>query len=725
MASDFVRIISLALILHWSVLCTGKRHRANPPNILLILADDLGYGDTGVPPFVGLGIKTPGLERMASKGTKLTNYHTAAATCTPTRASILTGMYPWRIGIKAVFEYGKPSGPSNRNDWLPPLPTIPMVLREANYSVTHSGKWHLGGMRNDDLDMRLLPEKPEGEPGGRRCPHPGPNQQGFKNYVSVLDGPGSPRQNRLQLKNQLYSQGCTALLQNDKDIGLGIHNITGYLTYCEAEHAIRAMNHSVARNKPFFINLWFHAPHAPLEAIPGYPQYNKKDIRAGTNGKIPTYRTVNVTFPNLGPTWMYRTMVADMDEQIGRILKNIENLGIERNTLVVFTSDNGPEFSAGTTAGLKGKKRSLYEGGIRVPAIVQWVGTVPANTSSDAFAVSTDLFPTFLDAAGVAAPLHVRLDGLSILPQIVPNYFSSGDTATGAVSSPAAAEVIDLDAAIARIRAPSIATPTPARGPPSPPTRHIIDEVRESAGVYRMAMRDRITLWHNDYEGPRRTAAWVYDYKILLNEFDVMSEMYDMKSDKYESTNLIVNFPPTYWTTLNATFYNTTRTMTVFPINPATGKKSKTPIQTQVPIAKPQLKAVTLNMILTDRKNLDVHVWIASHLFKALQDFARFGNKAHEQLMLANPGWSYSPTVNSDYRSDFVTTPKLVHLSTGKVAETIRNKLLLGTSCGASSCSCDVKVARSVPTLPFEAVDPQLAYLNPGKLLNGAKMIGL
>eukprot|EP01032_Pedospumella_encystans_P025673 gene25673-29005_t len=118
------------------------------------------------------------------------------------------------MGIKAVFEYGRP-GASNRGDWLPPLPTIPMVLREANYTVSHSGKWHLGGMRNDDLDMRMLPVKKPGEPGGRRCPHPGPNQQGFKNYVSMLDGPGSPRQNALQLKAQLYSKGCTALRHND------------------------------------------------------------------------------------------------------------------------------------------------------------------------------------------------------------------------------------------------------------------------------------------------------------------------------------------------------------------------------------------------------------------------------------------------------------------------------------------------------------------------------
>ena len=126
-----------------------------PTNVLLILADDLGYGDTSVFPFVGNGIKTPNLEAMAARGMVMTNFHTPATVCTPTRASILTGMYPWRVGIKAVYEYGK-KGNSNRDDWLPQVPNVAMAFKDANYSVTHSGKWHLGGMRNDDLDMVSL-----------------------------------------------------------------------------------------------------------------------------------------------------------------------------------------------------------------------------------------------------------------------------------------------------------------------------------------------------------------------------------------------------------------------------------------------------------------------------------------------------------------------------------------------------------------------------------------
>ncbi len=159
--------------------------KTRPTNILMILADDLGYGDTSVVPFTGSGVLTPELEKMAAHGTIMSNFHTAAATCTPTRASILTGMYPWRMGIKAVYEYGE-KGKSNRDDWLPQLPTVASAFRDANYDTFHSGKWHVGGMRNDDLDMRLLPNVDGVHVGGeKRCPHAGPNQQGFMNYVSV------------------------------------------------------------------------------------------------------------------------------------------------------------------------------------------------------------------------------------------------------------------------------------------------------------------------------------------------------------------------------------------------------------------------------------------------------------------------------------------------------------------------------------------------------------
>ena len=225
---------------------SSKSGKQKPLNIIVMLADDLGYGDTSVPPFVGSGIYTPELEKMASRGATMTNFHTAAGTCTPTRASLLTGLYPWRLGIKAVYEYGTEQ--HNRNDWLPQVPTAALAFRQNGYFTGHSGKWHLGGMRNDDLDMRLLnssfnPFVAGGQRvrGERRCPHPGPHQQGFEEYVSVLDGPGSARQNAYQVDKKLHSAGCEILLRNDLPVAGEGHRPGDTLSDCEARHAVRMM----------------------------------------------------------------------------------------------------------------------------------------------------------------------------------------------------------------------------------------------------------------------------------------------------------------------------------------------------------------------------------------------------------------------------------------------------------------------------------------------------
>jgi hypothetical protein len=261
-------------VLAWSIANQKQSH----PNILMILADDLGFADTSVGPFTGNGILTPELQAMASRGAVMTNFHSAAATCSPARASILTGLYPWRLGLRAVYEYGL-KGRSNRDDWLPQLPTIAMALQGAGYMTGHSGKWHLGGMRNDDIDMRRLPPSlPSSVQRDiknvttkfRKCQHPGPNQQGFETYVSVLDGPGAARQNELQVNQNLHSEGCKYLIKNDISIGaLEVANKSipenEILSDCEARHAMQMMEEAVALNKPFYIHLWFHAPHGPWE----------------------------------------------------------------------------------------------------------------------------------------------------------------------------------------------------------------------------------------------------------------------------------------------------------------------------------------------------------------------------------------------------------------------------------------------------------------------------
>lgn len=382
-------------------------------------------------------------------------------------------MFPWRLGIKAVYEYGeKGEGKSNRNDWLALVPTLAMIFRENNYTTGHSGKWHVGGMRNDDLDMRLLPDKDDSSiSGSKRCPHPGPNQQGFDEYVSVLDGPGAPRQNELQVPPVLYSRGCEFLLQNDTLIGKKGQplNSKEYLFDCEARHAIRMMTQSVSENKPFFLNVWFHAPHGPWEMIQEYHSlYGQQDTRFNR----------------------YRTMVTGMDRSIGNILEAVRTLGIEKNTLVVFLSDNGPEDDAGTTsrplktyAGYRGNKRYLYEGGIRVPSIWQWTGVIQRGRESKVMAISTDIFASVLDAASISLPKNAFIDSISLLPELV--------------------------------------------------RRH--NPIAKTKRIYI----ERLGLWHAEYERPRSTAAILFDFKIKLNENDHPMEIFDLKYDPFEQINLL------------------------------------------------------------------------------------------------------------------------------------------------------------------------------------------
>ena len=182
------------------------------PNILFLLTDDLGYGDLSVEPFTTEydekkfpctegGILTPQLERMASQGVIMTNYHASAPVCSPARASIMTGLYPWRMTAMNAFELGR--DPMQRNGFLPQIPTIAEILREHGYATMHSGKWHLGGMREEMRRDRVYNDK---------CGDPSPNQHGFEEYISELDGPESPRYTFFLRHSCLHTKGRLPVL---------------------------------------------------------------------------------------------------------------------------------------------------------------------------------------------------------------------------------------------------------------------------------------------------------------------------------------------------------------------------------------------------------------------------------------------------------------------------------------------------------------------------------
>lgn len=609
-----------------------SNHKNNEPvNILLILADDLGYGDTSVKPFVGSGIKTPELEKMAMKGTIMSNFHTAAATCSPTRASILTGLYPWRLGIKGVFEYGTKQ--HNRDDWLPSIPTAALIFNSANYMTKHSGKWHLAGMRLDDYNLRTYNNN-------SRCPHAGPNQLGFNEYVSLLDGPGAPRQNFLQINSVLYSKGCEHLLKNDvmltaKDKAYD----NEFLSDCEVRHAIRMMNESITMKKPFYSQVWFHNPHGPWEELPGF-QYLYPDRPAPiealpdcANDEAAQYCKIDrKSIKNRGKDramTKYRTMVSAMDRSIGKLLTAVRNFGIEKNTLIVFLSDNGPENGYGLTGGLRMRKRYLYEGGICVPAIFQWVGTIPAGRVINNFGITTDLLPTFLDAARIVPPKNVYLDGLSLLPELIG---------------------------------------------------------RRNA---RKILNERIILWHNDYEGPRATAARYYDFKVFLNEKDEIAEMYDMRNDFNESINLITNLGFSNMDFLRAKYKSTTITSTKL-----------------------------LKDLENDRKSKDLHGLIATRLFDTMHSFALHGSDAALKYFNSHRGHEYTPSIESDQRN---VDPAYLTI-TENDKRISRNNLLNTWTC-STPCDCAIPNITAIMPLPFDQVDQNVKSINPQRFFDGTAII--
>ena len=632
-------------------------------NIILILADDLGYGDTSVAPFVGFGIKTPNLEKMAAHGTIMTNFHTAAATCTPTRASLLTGLYPWRLGIKAVYEYGQ-KGNSNRDDYLPQILTSAMVFRDNGYFTGHSGKWHIGGMREDDIAMRRLQSSPinsETDQGYKRCPHPGPNQQGFEEYVSVLDGPGSKRQNEYQVHSNLHTAGCEILIRNDKDIGTSgspyASNRYGpreTLSDCEARHAIRMMKESLAHNKSFYIHLWFHAPHQPWEEISEYRKLyhemqapscngtNSNSMQCAEERKIYEMKMRNkVSY--LGSTeYKYKTMVTSMDKSVGEVLKAVKDLGIQRKTLIVFMSDNGPENccgTAGSSGGFRGKKRFLYEGGIRVPSIWQWVGVIPKGRVIDTFGLSTDILPTFLDAAGILPPSHMRLDGISLLPDLLTSHGTDHS-----------------------------------------------DSYYVERRNHREILTERVSLWENDFEGPKSTMAWVFNFKFFLNKDNVPEQLYDMIADPKEQHNLL---DLVGWKTSISELLNPSPSDPIYQFHP-----TKNDFQ---------------NSIM--RSNRKLHHWMVLHLYKTLVTWSTYGNEAHTIYLKENKFRNYIPSIASDQRYVVGNPYKVV---TKEKAEAIRQKLIHETECNIKLCKCDIPVNISrVNSLPFDAVDASRKYLNP------------
>ena len=332
------------------------------PNIVFILADDLGWGDLscyGRPDY-----HTPNIDLLASQGTRFTDAYSASAVCTPTRCGYITGRFPGRFKIGLE----EPLIATNLNVGLEPgQPTIASLLKQSGYDTALIGKWHLG----------FRPEW-------------GPNAHGFDEFFGILAGAGDYFLHQNGLGQPDLFENVTPVVRN------------GYLTDLLTERAVSYV--TKRRRAPFMLSLHYTAPHWPWQGPKG--------------GETITY-TGSAPEPakmaSGGSLKLYAEMMKSLDDGVGRVMQAIRSAGVDRRTLVIFTSDNGGErFSYQWP--FSGEKGDLLEGGIRVPAIVRWPGVVPANRVTQQMAITMDWTATMLAAAKTEAAAVRSLDGIDLLP---------------------------------------------------------------------------------------------------------------------------------------------------------------------------------------------------------------------------------------------------------------------------------------------------------------------
>jgi len=332
---------------------------ARPPGIIFILTDDLGWGDLGC--YGNRDVRTPRLDRMAAEGLLFTDFHVASPVCSPSRAAFMTGQYPSRLRIHHAI--ADPLGPEEQAAGMrpfvdPDVLNLQTVLKTAGYACAHFGKWHLGG--------------------GQGAPEP--TDYGF-DATRVVNGRGPTWDT-----SDPYFRARSTGLMVDEAIGFIRQN----------------------RDRPFYINIWTQLPHAVLNPTPEQLE-----------PWLDLHKPVSAPYP--GATAIYYASLEDLDTQVGRLLDALDEMGLGESTLVLFSSDNGPEdihirnashSSAGSPGPFRGRKRSLYEGGIRMPFIARMPGRVPAGRVDDACSLAAvDLLPTLASAAGAPLPPDAALDG--------------------------------------------------------------------------------------------------------------------------------------------------------------------------------------------------------------------------------------------------------------------------------------------------------------------------
>ncbi|WP_299555872.1 sulfatase-like hydrolase/transferase [Seonamhaeicola sp.] len=372
-----LKFIAPFLVCLFSTIFGNTQNKVSTPNIILMMADDLGYGDTG---FNGNTIiKTPNLDALAKRGMILNHFYSGNSVCSPTRGTVLTGRHHDRYGIYSANKGHLPAQEI----------TLAKVLKEKGYTTGHFGKWHLGTLN-----------KTTSAKGKSRKPADNFAPPWLRNYDAsfVTESAISTWNPSLgkQAKNNPFYENGVALDPNSPSLLGGVSRVV-------MDRAIPFMEKAINDNKPFLSVVWFHAPHAKVEAGPEYLKM----------------------YEGYGEAAHFYGCITELDEQVGRIVSLLEKTGALDNTLIFFCSDNGPEGgsakgrTAGTTKGLRGRKRSLYDGGVRVPAFAVWPGKIKSETTSDVILSTLDYFPTIQNIVGYDMPDNRPIDGENILPIII------------------------------------------------------------------------------------------------------------------------------------------------------------------------------------------------------------------------------------------------------------------------------------------------------------------
>ncbi len=331
------------------------------PNIVFIMADDLGYADLAC--YGRRDIRTPHIDSIAANGVRFLQAYANSAVCSATRTALITGRYQYRlpVGLEEPI-------PTNRDVGLDSgHPTLPSLLKGLGYATALIGKWHLG-----------------------RLPNFSPLKSGYDHFYGFRGG-----------TIDYYAHDGTDHKPDlwDDDVAVDQH---GYLTELLGDRAVRTVEEFARSRTPFMLSLHFSAPHWPWEA-------------PGDEAKSRRLRTANLRDFDGGTQATYRGMVEAMDAQIGRVLATLASSGAAENTIVVFTSDNGGERFSDTWP-FSGRKTELLEGGLRIPAVISWPRGIAARGTNDQVMVTMDWLPTLLAAAGAAPDAAYPSDGLDLLP---------------------------------------------------------------------------------------------------------------------------------------------------------------------------------------------------------------------------------------------------------------------------------------------------------------------